>query len=623
MSLKESIKFIQQALKLTEKQVDSATKLSKAEEKRQKNIKAFQSAIAAISKEEEKQSKQKQDQTKQLEKQQKLKMQELKLQTAISAFNKMAGGSLAGVMKGIGTMPTQALGVLAQSEKFQKSHPKMARAAKVGSMLGGSIIEAVVDAILFQTQIGMRQSVMNTRLSARTGRNDKISINQPNLTFEEAEKYSQSTVGLGITSTSSAGLLKEIQEFAANSKLYGDELAKNVTDRMINSSGTIEKSWEHINRLSAIFKNQAKDAGIPLDYLLDQSSAISEKLRFINVDEKIVVSTLTTAVKLYKERGVLQQLGVTRSQLGAATENMLSMRSRMDPAMKLFYAQMAGMKGTPGEQFDMMTYGGPLKWSKTSAGTLESGQNLSGDEATLSTLRVAKELLEKVAPENRGMYAELLRKSGIINLDEAGMKLLFSTPIDQLKNAENENAKKLIQANLSNRNLLGKLADFEGVKQKLMFAVTGLLLSIIQNLFMIPRQIGLYITGGRKGWKIAEEMDRQGQARTRGYIKAAASTVGGAFSVLDPSHAQRLAEEKLGFSADEPIAAESDRSPRGRMRPSRGQGRGPRGRGQEQTSIDNPNTIHVVNNFYGGVIGESGVLRGIEDAIAKSRDGIG
>ncbi len=381
----------------------------------------------------------------------------------------MLGGAGAGgpgaLIKGLA-----GLGGMATRRQFPK-----------GTAISLGLADVIVDALMYQFQLGLRTSILGTRLEAlagnrrafRPGKAGEMRVTtSPYLSIEEHEKYAPMMYGRGIIPRVGQER-KELEEFAANSKRYGDEINMNITERMIQSTGTVEKSWEHINIIFNTFRETAKKAGVPLQDIAKWTAEISSQARFLGVDYKVVSQVMTGIVKNQKE---LFRMGITREKFGGIAADLLTTRAKHTMPVSAFWAQQIGLKGPVSRQIEEYQMGGYFR--EKPGGGYNFIQTNNANQIALKTLQAFQRMILS-GPQGyeKGM---IMMQSGLAPIKRPeSLRTLMTTPATELF----KKLPELTQDNKSSKDFLGKLVTYETYKQKFMQAITGILLEILKALY--------------------------------------------------------------------------------------------------------------------------------------------
>lgn len=291
------------------------------------------------------------------------------------------GGSFSGTfgMAGMGARKAteSIIGRRVAKEKMTEERGEQLKLGleKVGSVVTGGI-QLILDANMYELQKNVQMTVAKTRLkrfggisgSARglyEGTSDLLSR-------EETMTYAEQSQRMGIVPESPSGAQKELSEFAANSKYWGDEINANITDKMITSSQSIEESWKHINRLGSGFRDIAKQSNIPLEELMKTTAEIAVQARFLNIDYKTIMQTQKA---LAGDKGLLKA-GLTRKDMPGIAQNMMLTMGKAPLSMRAYWGTRAGLTGGTDKIIQQVSMGGRYG-VKNAAGT---GYDLMGEE---------------------------------------------------------------------------------------------------------------------------------------------------------------------------------------------------------------------------------------------------
>jgi hypothetical protein len=362
----------------------------------------------------------------------------------------------------------------------QETGEKIQRKFKTGGKLVGGLVESIIDAAMYEFEISFRQSKLNTRMAALGA--PAVSLRQPELTREEVDKYSSQMAARGIMPTP-----KALQNYAANSKRFGDEINANITEKMIVASGTIENSWKHINVLAETFRDTAKEAGVPMLDLMKWTADTAVQARFLNIDTKTVAQTykvLTDNMKTFSK------VGITRDMLpGIATRMLTTMKAAPIP-MRAFWASQINMPGSLEERVQKMSLGG--KTLQRSG----AGYNVAGEEDPQIYIKVLEAMRAKMAP--LGLTGALAAAPTMLpGFTEKDVIALLTGKFDALK----DKLEEPIVAEEKQAQYLKQLVDMEYKQQQFRDAITGLLLEIASKGTMDDT-----LTAARKSWAVAQSL---------------------------------------------------------------------------------------------------------------------
>lgn len=518
-----------------------------------------------------------------------------------SVFGGAGASGISGILKGgagiSGAILNRVIDKTVTSEKAN-------RRFKAGGRMVGGFADSLIDAIMYEFEISRKQAQLTTRMEALGAPN--VSLRQKNLTREEVDKYASQMAGRGIMPEEN-----EIQNFAANSKRFGDEINANITEKMIISSGTIADSWKHINILAGSFRDIAKDAGVPMLDLMKWTADTAAQVRFLNIDSKIVTQTYAGLTNNLK---TLEKVGITRDKIGGIGQRMLGTMGQAPLAMRAFWGQKAGLTGSVDEIIQKVSMGG--QYGKLNA--TGTGYDVVGKKDPTLSLRILEEMKKAMVPLGY-TGAMTASKTMLPGFTEEDVRTLLFGDLNKLTD-------KITEPNVTEKNqatYLEKLVGMEYIKQQWQDDVKNLLMQIASK--------GTFKDTVGATWETVKKMKKYAERATTEAGLDSKGPYGGKDKKKPTKHtggiipkgtvAEVLGTESFGklgrdsmyaFNPNEDIRIGSPQNTK---------------EGLKRNSASSPNTgektVTVNLNVNGSVLTDNNLLAKIEEIFARRMDLIG